>query len=310
MAYTEEANFTYYRPTADEAEEQRRLAMNEKPIDHSDMERKFLHPALRKNKVMKIMVHKSQESLARQVLSAYPWFAEKHDTDGTQIQAVREENLEYDPKRDGLGEGSDWDARSVSSANMLNDFDDASSVYSASPYISHATLPKPPLSRMASDNKSTDELLAYPAPQGYANPPAIVTNLTDPWDRGPSPNYPPTSFSQAELYRAASGASSGEDQAPLNPGGYGYYQPSPQTQTPSYPPFMGARRPSNDMSGRGSPLVQTTSPPQPYSSPRAFSPPQQHSSPRAFSPSQSPYTTPYAQSPPAQSRSPPRWPQP
>ena len=57
---------------------------------HSEMEKRFLHPALQSDKLYTVMVHKSQETLAREVLSAYSWFASKHDHEGVEIKAVRE----------------------------------------------------------------------------------------------------------------------------------------------------------------------------------------------------------------------------
>ena len=46
------------------------------------MEKRFLHPALQADKLFTVMVHKEQEQLAREVLSAYPWF--------NKVKAVRE----------------------------------------------------------------------------------------------------------------------------------------------------------------------------------------------------------------------------
>jgi hypothetical protein len=46
------------------------------------MEKRFLHPALQADKLFTVMVHKEQEHLAREVLSAYPWF--------NKVKAVRE----------------------------------------------------------------------------------------------------------------------------------------------------------------------------------------------------------------------------
>lgn len=63
-------------------------------MKQSDVENRFLHPALQHNKLYTVMVHKSQESLAREVLSAYPWFAGKHEHEGVAIKAVREVSFE------------------------------------------------------------------------------------------------------------------------------------------------------------------------------------------------------------------------
>lgn len=148
--------------------------MSEKQTKQSDVEKRFLHPALQHNKLYTVMVHKSQESLAREVLSAYPWFAGKHEHDGVEINAVREENLEYDPSRDGPADEAhqrDWDAKSVASTDMLSKsdypfpstpkYEDAyrhypfpSSLGMDSPSLVPASLPLYPL-----DNPSTDQLL-------------------------------------------------------------------------------------------------------------------------------------------------------
>lgn len=119
MSRTAESRFRYYKPTPEEAETERRMSMSEKRTRHSEMEKRFLHPALQHDKLYQIMVHKSQESLAREVLSVYPWFAGKHQHNGVEIKAVREENLEYDPTADGAKSEANWDARSVASTDML-----------------------------------------------------------------------------------------------------------------------------------------------------------------------------------------------
>ena len=90
ISRTAEAQFRYYEPTAQEAEQERMSSMSEKRTGHSEMEKRFLHPALQSDKLFTVMVHKSQEALAREVLSAYPWFAGKHEHEGVEIKAVRE----------------------------------------------------------------------------------------------------------------------------------------------------------------------------------------------------------------------------
>lgn len=86
--------FKYYNPTPQEAEEERRMSMGEKRLRHSDVEKRFLHPALQADKLYTVMVHKKQESLAREVLSAYPWFtSSKHNKEGVLIKAVREVSI-------------------------------------------------------------------------------------------------------------------------------------------------------------------------------------------------------------------------
>ncbi|WVQ95300.1 hypothetical protein IAU59_002395 [Kwoniella sp. CBS 9459] len=122
ISKTAENRFRYYEPTPQELEQERINSVSEKRTRHSEMEKRFLHPALQQDKLFTVMVHKSQESLAREVLSAYPWFAGKHEHDGVEIKAVREENLEYDPSRDGPADvphQADWDARSVASTDLL-----------------------------------------------------------------------------------------------------------------------------------------------------------------------------------------------
>ena len=82
MSKTSEQEFRYYVPTAEEAEAERFNHENEKRTRHSEMEKRFLHPALQADKLFTVMVHKEQEQLAREVLSAYPWF--------NKVKAVRE----------------------------------------------------------------------------------------------------------------------------------------------------------------------------------------------------------------------------
>jgi hypothetical protein len=94
MSRTAEKAFRYYEPTPQEAEDERMAAISEKRTRHSEMEKRFLHPALQADKLFTVMVHKSQEELAREVLSAYPWFAGRHDqAGGVKIRAVREVSL-------------------------------------------------------------------------------------------------------------------------------------------------------------------------------------------------------------------------
>ncbi|ORX40793.1 hypothetical protein BD324DRAFT_575027 [Kockovaella imperatae] len=82
--------FRYYEPTPQEAEAERRSSMNEKRTRASDVEKRFLHPALQHDKLFKIMVHKKTEDAAREVLSAYPWFGDKYDSGFIKIKGVRE----------------------------------------------------------------------------------------------------------------------------------------------------------------------------------------------------------------------------
>ncbi|KAL7420784.1 hypothetical protein Q5752_004736 [Cryptotrichosporon argae] len=181
MSKTAEYQFRYYQPTSEEAQAERNRSHNEKRTRHAEMERRFLHPALQHDKLFTIMVHKSQEALAREVLSAYPWFAGKHEHDGVGIKAVREENLEYDPTRDGpVDERSahprdDDDARSLASTDMLGAKSEMLTVSSSmgeeqyrDPYgASDAYSLRPPgasaayasRSNLPFDNPSTDQLL-------------------------------------------------------------------------------------------------------------------------------------------------------
>lgn len=103
-----EKQFTYYEPTPQEAEEEFQRSLSEKRTHHSEMEKRFLHPALQSNMLfavsphclqhdpwlihsrMQVMVHKSQEALAREILSEYPWFNKsRHNPDAIDIKAVR-----------------------------------------------------------------------------------------------------------------------------------------------------------------------------------------------------------------------------
>jgi hypothetical protein len=94
IARTAEVQFRYYTPSPQEAEQERISAFdNEKRTRHSEMEKRFLHPALQADKLFTVMVHKSQEALAREVLSVYPWFVGKHESQGVAIKAVREVSL-------------------------------------------------------------------------------------------------------------------------------------------------------------------------------------------------------------------------
>lgn len=128
------------------------------------------------------MVHKSQESLAREVLSAYPWFAGRTQ----EIKAVREENLEYDPTNDGAKSELNWDTRSIASTDMLGGYGGGKSElgtpYGGTPGDEYKQYPLPsvggeyghyPLPNNDSsifnlplDNPSTDHLVQQQQPYG------------------------------------------------------------------------------------------------------------------------------------------------
>jgi nitrogen fixation protein FixH len=82
MSKTAGQEFRYYVPTPEEAQEERMRHENEKSLKASEVEKRFLHPALQADKLFTVMVHKEQEQLAKEILSAYPWF--------NRVKAVRE----------------------------------------------------------------------------------------------------------------------------------------------------------------------------------------------------------------------------
>lgn len=216
MSKTAEYNFRYYRPSPQEIENQNRKAATEKRIKASDLEKRFLNPALLPDKLFGVMVHKSQESLTRQVLEPYPWFAAKNMRDGVQIKAVREENLEYNPERDGPADErqqEDWETKSIASTAALSKFDfDGASLYGAPGYGAPGY--GAPLLQSQSQssfnpvyNPSTDQLLSdrvrsdtYGAPVGgrrYGGPDMDdgQAPLLDPWGAANMGiPYPPSSF--------------------------------------------------------------------------------------------------------------------
>ncbi|KAK4687006.1 calcium permeable stress-gated cation channel, partial [Tremellales sp. Uapishka_1] len=227
ISRTTERKFRYYEPSAEEAEQERMGAMSEKRTRHSEMERRFLHPALQHDKLFAVMVHKSQEGLARDVLSAYPWFAGKHEHDGLQIKAVKEENLEYDPARDGPADEAhqaEWDARSIASTEMLGGKSEFATpsldteayrqypfASQGSPGASHSDLHLP----MPDENPSTDYLLqdqSYQQQQRARKPSkrsyGYMRNDPDPvatsplLDRPPQEGYvpyPPSAYAQPPI---------------------------------------------------------------------------------------------------------------
>ncbi|WVQ86148.1 hypothetical protein IAT38_008316 [Cryptococcus sp. DSM 104549] len=229
ISRTSEQGFRFYEPTPQELEAERVGRLSEKRTKHSEMESRFLHPALQSSKLYTVMVHKSQETLAREVLSAYPWFAGKHAHDGTVIKAVREENLEYDPTRD------DSDAKSIASTDMLGGKSELGSPnLSLTEAYKHYPLPTmdysgapgagyPSNSTLHLNNPSTDQLLPgreraddfgqqrqpmrpYPSrrpPSGSYDPadPASPLLAQDPaWDNASlrSVPYPPSAYAQPQ----------------------------------------------------------------------------------------------------------------
>lgn len=82
MSKTAAREFQYFIPTPEEAQAERIRHENEKGLKASEVEKRFLHPALQADKLFTVMVHKEQEQLAKEILSAYPWF--------NKVKAVRE----------------------------------------------------------------------------------------------------------------------------------------------------------------------------------------------------------------------------
>lgn len=164
--------FKYFEPTPAEAEEMRAHAVSEKRLRQSEMEKRFLHPALQADKLFTVMVHKSQEALAREVLSAYPWFAGKGEHDGIKVKAVKEENLEYDPLRDGPRDEAhqaEWDARSVASGDLLGGGRSEVGSVPSTPMYEYGgyALPAPGTSSyMSAVNESTENLIPGAARRG------------------------------------------------------------------------------------------------------------------------------------------------
>lgn len=203
---TVEHKFKYYIPTPQEAEQQQQRALfSEKHGKRQDLSRRFLHPSLQPKALYQVMVHKSQESLARQVLSAYPWFAGKHKHDGVEIKAVREENLEYDPDRDAPSEAQQdaWETRSIASTAAFSKVEDGSV---SRPGLHHSNESES-FVPLHTANRSTDELLNHSAPvslsghRGSEDGQAPLLHRNQ-WDQTPADYshggvpYPPSSFNQ------------------------------------------------------------------------------------------------------------------
>ncbi|KAL1412499.1 hypothetical protein Q8F55_000244 [Vanrija albida] len=203
---TVEHKFKYYIPTPQEANDQQQRAMlSEKHGKRKDLSRRFLHPSLQPKALYQVMVHKSQETLARQVLSAYPWFAAKHKHDGVEIKAVREENLEYDPDRDAPSEAQQdaWETRSIASTAALSKFEDGSV---SRPPLHHSNTSES-FMPLHTANRSTDELLNHSAPvslsghRGSEDGQRPLLNRNQ-WDQTPADYnqagvpYPPSAFNQ------------------------------------------------------------------------------------------------------------------
>lgn len=288
MRRTAGQQFKYYNPTAQEAEEERRMSTSEKRIRHSEMEKRFLHPALQADKLFTVMVHKSQEALAREVLSAYPWFTgSKHDKEGVLVKAVREENLEYDPARDGPRDEAhqaEWDARSVASTDLLGGKTETSTPFGNEGYNEYP-LPGQNQSAYNSsmmlpyDNPSTDHLLARPdnasrfgsrlgahhhTPSSESISGAPLVQHAQDVGRDDAVPYPPSAYTQPPLgytpptmRRTASGLSEDEPQSRWDAGSdIGSRGNAPSyTTVPQYDePYGGARYndPYNqDRSGSG-----------------------------------------------------------
>ncbi|TXT12955.1 hypothetical protein VHUM_01356 [Vanrija humicola] len=204
---TVEHKFKYYIATPQEAEQQQQRALfSEKHGKRQDLSRRFLHPSLQPKALYQVMVHKSQESLARQVLSAYPWFAGKHKHDGVEIKAVREENLEYNPDRDAPSDAQQdaWETRSIASTAALSKFEDGSV---SRPPLHHSNTSDSFVPLRAA-NRSTDELLNHSGPgsqsghRGSEDGQLPLLNRSQ-WDQTPADYnqstvpYPPSSFNQA-----------------------------------------------------------------------------------------------------------------
>lgn len=204
-----EPQFRYYIPTQEEVHQQQMRAMNEKRIKHSEMERRFIHPALLRDKLYHVMVHKMQESVAREVLSEYPWLS------GKQVKGVAEENLEYDPARHEPVDSrhkNDWDNASIGSTSALSKLDTSgyntpalyhtqSQTLSTDNLLINATGPARTVGREFPGRNSEDGQLPLLDP--YNQPPIGSSGVP----------YPPTSFGRPPMYRR--GTSSSSVDAPL-----------------------------------------------------------------------------------------------
>ena len=288
--------FKYYNPTAQEAEMDRRLSMGEKRLRHSDVEKRFLHPALQADKLYTIMVHKSQESLAREVLSAYPWFtSSKHDKGGVYVKAVREENLEYNPERDGPRDEAhqaEWDARSVASTDLLGGGAKSEAGtpfgnegYNQYPFAADGQSVFNSNVNLPLDNPSTDHLLAQdlrqprfagsrlgahhsaPSTDSISNAP-LVSNAQD-FGQGGVP-YPPSAYTQPPIgytpptmRRTASGLSDDEPRSRWDTGSdlgvrSGLSSAPSYTTVPQYDdPYGGSQWPDQSRQGYDQRQVQS-----------------------------------------------------
>jgi hypothetical protein len=198
------------------------------------------------------MVHKSQESLARDVLSVYPWFAGKNQ----EIKAVREGELEYDPTADGGKSELNWDSRSIASTDMLGGYGKGSELgtpYGVTPAEEYGEYPLPtrggeyghyPLPNNDSsvfnlplDNPSTDHLISQ---SGRSDAYGPRRQASRPY---PHPNQHGDSISSAPLLDNI-------QPTPLSPQHSVPYPPSAFTSPPAgyTPPAM--RRMDTSASGR------------------------------------------------------------
>lgn len=185
--------------------------MTEKPVRHSDVERRFIHPALLSDKLFHVEVHKKQKEAAREVLSQYEWMR------GKEVKGVDERNLSYDPSRDGPVDSNHrnaWDNRSIASTSAFSKLDMGSersntpSLYTGTPqhYNPHST-----------DNLLQNVPLPGQADFARRNYPGRHSEegqlpLLDPYSQAPIGTagvpYPPSAFSRPPLYRNGTSSSS------------------------------------------------------------------------------------------------------
>lgn len=189
------------------------------------MEKRFLHPALQSNELFTVMVHKKQEALARDVLSAYPWF---------NIKAVKEEHLNFDPNRD-RARGDAWETASLSSSHMLDSrstygqtLDGGASTYGQDSYAEYHKLGTM-AERAQMSRANSDVSYKYPYDAG-----SVGTR-----DRSGSDLAGYSQFASAQAqYPSHPGA------VPVSELGYGY--PSRQGSAVAYPSTTTTRQHSSD----------------------------------------------------------------
>ncbi|EIW54410.1 DUF221-domain-containing protein [Trametes versicolor FP-101664 SS1] len=302
-----QTSFRYYLPTEQELQEAQ-VHSRRGDAAGNRLERRFGHPALNSD-LFTPMVHANMTALLPQVYSGKiqnvqtkldEMGGQKTDAQvvagGIKIAAVEERDLEYDPALYRRDRGDDWDARSVSSSNLLADpkvpyAESGRGSPAPSKFAGYdrylASGPQPEIEMTRLDTTSdVQPLLPHQQAPGYFDPGAASRSNIDlgAYDYSTPPlsdnagtplvpaAYPNDAYREAPLHRpypTQTYSSNYSPQSQYPPQQYPQQQYSPQQQ---YPPQQYSPQPQYQGQSRMTPSPQLRSPDSYFGQPPAAPP--------------------------------------